>query len=383
MAKRDFYEILGVSKEATPEEIKKAYRKAAIQFHPDKNPGNKEAEDNFKEAAEAYDVLSNPDKKAKYDRFGHDGMAAGFGGGPAGGAGGFGGGFTMDDIFDRFGDLFGGHFGGFGGGGRRVNRGSDLRVKVRLTLKEVSTGVEKKLKINKLVSCSHCGGSGAKDSSSYTTCTTCGGNGVVTREVNSLFGRTLSTVACPTCGGEGKIITDKCTYCHGEGVLKAEEVVEVRIPAGVGEGMQLSVSGKGNAARHGGINGDLLIVIEEEADKELMREGSDLIYNLKLSVSDAILGSSIEVPSIEGKVKIKVEPGTQPGRVLRLKGKGVPDINGYGRGDLLVCIDIFIPKNINKEEKAMLESLSKAENFKPAKAAKEPNIFERMHNFFR
>ena len=246
-----------------------------------------------------------------------------------------------------------------------------------------ANGVRKKLKINKMVTCSTCGGSGAKDSNSYTTCTTCHGSGVVTREVNTFLGRAQTTQTCPTCGGEGKIITDKCKTCHGEGIVKAEEIVEVNIPAGVGEGMQLSVSGKGNAARHGGIAGDLLIVIEEEPHPELIRDGSDLIYNLKLSVTEAILGSSVEVPTVDGKVKIKVEAGTQPGRVLRLKGKGLPDINGYGKGDLLVCVDIFIPKHISKEEQALLTKLSESENFKPKKNSREPNIFERTRDFFR
>lgn len=384
--KRDYYEILGVGKDATADQIKKAYRKAAIKYHPDKNPGDKEAEDKFKEAAEAYDVLSNPDKKARYDRFGHAGMSGGFSSADAGGFGGF----SMNDIFDRFGDIFGGHFGGgfsggFGGfdGGRRVNKGSDLRVKVKVTLADIASGVHKKLKINKMVTCSTCGGSGAKDSHSYSTCSTCQGRGVVTREVNTFFGRAQTTQTCPTCGGDGKIITDKCKSCGGEGVTKAEEIVEVNIPAGVGEGMQLSVAGKGNAARHGGIAGDLLIVIEEEPHPELIRDGSDLIYNLKLGVTEAILGTSVEIPTVDGKVKIKIEPGTQPGRVLRLKGKGLPDINGYGKGDMLVCVDIFIPKNLSKEEQAMLGKLSESENFKPKKNSKEPNIFQRTRDFFR
>lgn len=381
--KRDYYEVLGVSRDASADEIKKAYRKAAIKYHPDKNPGDKDAEEKFKEAAEAYDILSNPDKKARYDRFGHEGMSGGFGGG----AGGFGG-FSMNDIFDRFGDIFGGHFGGFGGfgsdyGGKRVNRGSDLRVKVKVNLSDIANGVHKKLKINKMVTCSCCGGSGAKDSNSYSTCSTCHGSGVVTREVNTFFGRAQTTQSCPTCSGEGKIITDKCKACGGEGIVKAEEIIEVNIPAGVGEGMQLSMSGKGNAARHGGIAGDLLIVIEEEPHPELIRDGSDLIYNLKLSVTDAILGTSAEIPTESGRVKIKIEPGTQPGRVLRLKGKGLSDINGYGKGDLLVCVDIFIPKHVSKDEQAMLTKLSESENFKPKKNSKEPNIFERTRDFFR
>lgn len=385
MAKRDYYEVLDIPKSASTDEIKKAYRKAAIKFHPDKNPGDKEAEEKFKEAAEAYDVLSNGDKKARYDQFGHDGMSGGFGGGGAGGYGG--GGFSMDDIFDRFGDLFGGQFSGFGGGGQqrqRVNRGSDLRIKVKLTLKEIANGVEKKLKINKLVGCDKCHGTGAKDDSSYSTCSTCSGSGYVTQVVNTFFGRTQTRGICPTCNGTGKIITAKCDKCHGDGTVRAEEVVEIRIPAGVAEGMQLSVSGKGNAAKNGGVNGDLLVLIEEEKHPTLLRDGNDLIYNLKLKVTDAILGASIEVPSVEGSVKIKVEPGTQPGRVLRLRSKGLPDINGYGRGDILVCVDIFIPKSVSKSEKSKLEELAKSPNFTPEDDTKgsNPNIFDRMRNFF-
>ena len=385
MAKRDYYEVLGVAKTATADEIKKAYRKAAIKYHPDKNPGDKEAEEKFKEAAEAYDILSNPDKRARYDQFGHEGMnAGGFGGGASGA---YGGSFSMEDIFERFGDLFGGHFGGFGGGGfsgnsRRVNRGSDLRVKVRLSLADIANGIDKKMKINKLVSCKVCGGSGAKDSHSYTTCTTCNGSGYITQVVNTFFGRTQTSQPCPTCGGEGKIITQKCPHCHGEGVEKAEEIIDVHIPAGVAEGMQLSVSGKGNAAKHGGVNGDLLIVIEEEPHPELVRDGSDLIYNLKLKITDAILGQSVEVPAVDGKVKIKVEPGTQPGRVLRLRGKGLPDINSRSKGDLLVCVDIFIPKNVSANDKKLLEELSKSSYMEPPKNTKEANIFERMRSFF-
>ncbi len=381
MAKRDYYEVLGVGKNATADEIKKAYRKAAIQYHPDKNPGDKNAEEKFKEAAEAYDVLSNADKKVRYDQFGHAGM----GGAASGGAGGgFGGGFSMEDIFSQFGDIFGGHFGGgFSSGGRtrqRVNRGSDLRIKVKLTLQEVVNGTTKKLKINKQATCETCGGSGAKDKDSLTTCTTCGGSGYVTRIVNSIFGQTQTTAVCPHCHGEGKTITNPCPKCHGEGTVKTEEVVEVRIPPGVGEGMQLSVAGKGNAARHGGINGDLLVVIHEEPDKELHREGNDLIYNLSVSVPDAILGASVEIPTVDAKAKIKIEPGTLAGRVLRLRGKGVPDVNGYGVGDLLVVVDIHIPEKVSAEEKALLEKLRGSENFKPKATAR--NIFERMRNYF-
>ncbi len=384
MEKRDYYEVLGVEKTATTDQIKKAYRKAAIQFHPDKNPGNSEAEDKFKEAAEAYDVLSNADKKSRYDQFGHGGMQGGYGGGNGGG--GFSGGFNMDDIFDRFGDIFGGHFGGFGGNssrGQRVNRGSDLRVKVRLNLKDVAEGTDKKLKISKLVSCDKCSGSGAKDSNSYSTCTTCNGNGSVTQIVNTFFGRQQVSQPCPSCQGSGKTIIHKCDKCSGNGVVKAEEVVEIRIPKGVDEGMQLSVSGKGNAAKNGGVNGDLLVLIEMIPHADLMRDGNDLLYNLQLNIADAILGASIEVPSIENKIKIKIEQGTPAGKVLRLRGKGLPDINGYGSGDILVIVDLFVPKNISKEEKKMLEGLSQSENFKPSNTKSDTNIFDRVRSFFR
>jgi molecular chaperone DnaJ len=385
MSKRDYYEVLGVERTANEDEIKKAYRKAAIKFHPDKNPGDKEAEEKFKEAAEAYDVLSNPDKRARYDRFGHEGMS----GGGFGGGGGFsGGGFSMEDIFSQFGDIFGGHFGGFGGfgggqRGQRVNRGADLRVKVKLTLSEVVNGTVKKLKINKNVACDKCGGSGAKDEHSHSTCSTCNGSGYVTRVVNTFFGQTQTTQPCPTCGGEGKVITTPCDKCHGEGVVKGEEIVEITIPAGVADGMQLSVSGKGNAARHGGVNGNLLVLIEEIPDKELVRDGNDLIYNLEVSIPQAVLGTSIDIPAVDGRVKIKIEPGTQTGKVLRLKGKGIPDINGYGRGDLLVIVNVFIPKSISSEEKDVMEKLSKSKNFSPEKGKQDVNIFDRMRNFFR
>lgn len=389
MAKRDYYQVLGVDKSATAEEIKKAYRKAAIEFHPDKNPDDPTSEEKFKEAAEAYDVLSSPEKKARYDQFGHSatGSGAGGGGGSYQSYGGFGGGgFSMDDIFERFGDIFGGHFsgGGYGGGGSstRVNRGSDLRVKVKLTLSEIVSGTTKKLKINKQIVCDQCSGTGARDKNSYSTCTTCGGSGHTTQVVNTIFGRQQATVVCPTCNGEGKMITQTCTKCHGEGTVKGEEVVEIRIPAGVGEGMQLSVSGKGNAARRGGVNGDLLVLIEEEPHPELDREGNDLIYNLNINITDAILGAQVEIPTVDSRAKIKIEPGTNAGRVLRLRGKGIPDVNGYGTGDLLVIIDLYVPSHISPAEKETLKKLQSSENFKPKSKKGDRNIFERMKSYF-
>lgn len=382
--KRDYYEVLGVDKTASAEEIKKAYRKAAIQFHPDKNPDDKASEEKFKEAAEAYDILGNADKKARYDQFGHSATGSGAAGGNYSGYESYGGGgFSMDDIFERFGDIFGGHFGGSQrGGSQRVNRGSDLRVKVRLTLSEIVNGTTKKLKIKKQIKCDQCDGTGAYDSSSFSTCSTCGGSGHTTQIINTMFGRTQATVTCPTCEGTGKIITKRCTKCSGSGTTLSEEVVEIQIPAGVGEGMQLSVAGKGNAARNGGVNGDLLVLIEEEQHKELEREGNDLIYNLKLNVADAIIGESIEIPTVDSKVKIKIEPGTQAGKVLRLRGKGVPDVNGYTTGDLLVVIDIYIPTHISPAEKESLKKLQNSENFKPKVSTRDRNIFERMKSYF-
>ncbi|MCF0206560.1 MAG: molecular chaperone DnaJ [Bacteroidales bacterium] len=363
MEKRDYYEVLGVSKNASADEIKKAYRKKAIEYHPDKNPGNKEAEDKFKEAAEAYEVLSNPDKRARYDRFGH----AGFGGG-SGGAGGFS--MNMDDIFSMFGDIFGGRggFGGFGGdfgGGRTVNRGSNLRISVKLTLEEIANGTTKKIKVKKYVSCSHCHGTGEKDGNSSTTCTTCNGSGMQTRLVRTMLGQMQSKTTCSSCGGMGKIIKEKCPHCYGEGVVSGEETIELKIPAGVYEGMQLSMSGKGNAARNGGINGDLLIAVHEVEHPDLLRDGTDLIYNLYVSIPDIILGTNVEIPTIGGKVKIKIDAGTQSGKVLRLKGKGLPDVNGYRNGDLLVRINVFVPQEVSKDDKKLLEQLRESEYFNP------------------
>ena len=381
MEKRDYYEVLGVSKSADATEIKKAYRKLALKYHPDKNPGDKEAEEKFKEAAEAYDVLSNEEKRHRYDQFGH----AGVGGA---GQGGFGGGMSMDDIFSQFGDIFGSFggfsgFGGFGGGrgSRRVNRGTNLRVKVKMSLQEVATGIEKKIKVKKYVACQHCNGTGARDGKSYSTCSTCKGSGQVTRVQNTILGAMQTTSTCPTCEGEGKIINEKCTFCNGEGVLMSEEVISINIPAGVAEGMQLSLSGKGNAARRGGVNGDLIVLIEEEEHPELVRDGNDLLYNVFIGYPEAVLGETVEIPTIEGKVKVKIEAGTQPGRILRLRGKGLPDVNGYGKGDLLAKVNVWIPKNLSKDEKKLVEKMRETEGFKPGSGDKK-SIFSKMKDFF-
>lgn len=385
MSKRDYYEVLGVSKSATAEELKKAYRKKALQYHPDKNPGDSVSEEKFKEAAEAYEVLSNENKKARYDQFGHAGMS-----GAASGGGGFGGGFSdIEDIFSSFGDIFGGHFSGFGGfggnrrsGGRRVNRGSDLRVKVKLTLSDIANGVEKKLKVKKYVTCQHCSGSGAQNGNAYSTCLTCRGSGQVTRIANTILGQMQTSSTCPTCQGDGKSITNKCNHCAGEGVIRDDEVITIKIPAGVGEGMQLSVSGKGNAGRRDGINGDLLVIITEEKHPELIRDDTNLIYNLYLSFPEITLGKTVEVPTIDGKVKVKIEAGTQPEKILRLRGKGIPDVNGYGRGDLLVRVHIWIPKKLSADEKKTLERLQNSPGFLEGPSASDKNFFEKMKDMF-
>ena len=388
MGKRDYYEVLEVEKTASAEEIKKAYRKKAIQYHPDRNPGDKEAEEKFKEAAEAYNVLSDPDKRARYDQFGHAGVEGAAGnGGPFGG--GFGGGMSMDDIFSMFGNIFGGRGGfgdfasGFGGGGTQASRfrGSDLRVKVKLSLKDISTGVEKKFKLKKYVQCSHCHGTGAEAGSSAETCPTCKGTGTVIRKQQTFLGTMQTRTTCPTCGGEGKVIKQKCKECAGEGIVYGEEVVSVKIPAGVADGMQLSMSGKGNAGKHNGISGDLLILIEEEPDKELIRDGNDVAYNLLLDFPTAALGGTVEVPTIDSKVKVKIEAGTQPGKILRLRGKGLPDINGYGTGDLLVNVSIYVPEALSKDEKKALETMKESDNFKPSTTVKE-KIFKKFRSLF-
>lgn len=376
--KRDYYEVLEVSRTATITEIKKAYKKKAIQYHPDKNPGDAAAEEKFKEAAEAYEILSDEQKRAKYDRYGHE-APGGFGGHS-------GGGFSMDDIFSQFGDIFGGHFGGGfggfgGGGGRRTNRGSDLRVKVKLTLKEIATGVEKKIKVKKYVACQHCKGNGAENGTAYTTCSTCNGSGTQTRIVNTMLGQMQTQTTCSACNGEGKNITKKCPHCSGEGIIREEEVITINIPAGVAEGMQLSMSGKGNAARHGGVNGDLLIVVEEEPHPELLRDENDVVYNLLLSVSTAALGGNIEIPTIDGKVKVKIDAGTQPGKVLRLKNKGLPSVHRYGTGDLLINISVYIPEKLDDAEKNILSGLENSPNFQPNKSIKD-KIFSHFRRMF-
>ena len=383
MSKRDYYEILEVTKSATADEIKKAYRKMAIKFHPDKNPGDKASEEKFKEAAEAYEVLSDANKKQKYDQFGHAGLGGnqGFGGGGAGG-------FNMEDIFSQFGDIFGGHFGGgsFGGGGgrggRRVNRGSNLRVKVKLTLEEVANGVEKKIKVNKYVTCQPCKGSGAKNGSAMNTCSTCRGSGQVTRMTQTILGTMQTASTCPSCGGEGQTITDKCTHCHGDGIVRDEEVITINIPAGVAEGMQLSVGGRGNMGARGGVAGDMIVVIEETEHELLKRDGMHLYYDHYISYADAALGTQIEVPTIDGKAKVKIEAGTQSGKVLRLKAKGLPEVNSYSRGDILVNINVWTPQHLTKDEKKIMEDLREAENFKPKPSRKDKGFFERMKEYF-
>ncbi len=381
MEKRDYYEVLGVSKTANADEIKKAYRKMAIKYHPDKNPGDKEAEEKFKEAAEAYDVLSNPEKRQRYDQFGHSMGQQGF---PGGGAG-FGG-FSMEDIFSQFGDIFGGGPWGGATGGRRqarraTRRGGDLRVKVKLTLEEISTGVKKTLKIPVMSKCDHCNGTGAKDGTAFSTCQTCGGSGTVLRTQQTMLGIMQTQSTCPDCQGEGKIITQPCTHCNGQGVERKEEEVSFNIPAGVQEGMVLTVKGRGNAPRHGGVNGDLLVVIEEIQHPELIRDGNDVIYNLMLDIPTAALGGSVEVPTITGRAKLKISPGTQPGKVLRLRGKGLPSTEGYGHGDELVNVMVYIPETLNDDEKAVMERLRQSSNVRPDENVKK-RIFSRLTHIF-
>ena len=390
--KRDYYEVLGVPKNASADEIKKAYRKLAIKYHPDRNPDDKNAEEKFKEAAEAYDVLSDADKRAKYDQFGHSMGPQGFGGG----AGGFsGGGMSMEDIFAHFGDIFGGRmgggFGGFSGfegatgAGRRarkqVNKGTDLRITVKVNLKDIMNGVDKKLKIPRLVACKSCNGTGAKDGTAFHTCSHCHGTGHISHVEQSIFGPMQSESVCPSCNGEGKVISQACSTCGGSGVEKKEEIVSFHIPAGVTDGMVLTMRGQGNAPRHGGVNGDLLIVIQEEKDPELIRDGDDLIYNLMLDIPTAALGGSAEVPTVEGRARLKIAPGTQPGKVLRLRGKGLPHMNSNVKGDLLVNVMVYVPEALTDAEKAAIESLKNAPNIVPTESTSK-RIFSRLRHIF-
>ncbi len=386
-SKRDYYEVLGVGKDASADEIKKAYRKLAVKYHPDKNPGDKEAEEKFKEAAEAYSILSDPDKKARYDQFGHAGVE---GAGPD-----FSGGFgNLNDILSEifgsaFGGGFGGGFGGFGGFGggqrqqQRVYRGRDIRVRVKLTLEEIAKGVEKEITIEKSVPCSDCNGKGARNSSDIKTCPACNGTGQVQRVVNSFLGQTISYSTCQQCGGEGKIISNPCKSCGGTGLVRKRETIKVRIPAGVEAGMQLTLQGQGHAAKNNGINGDLLVVIEEVEHKDLKREGNNLFYTKIISLPEAILGGEVEIPGIDGTYKIKVDPGTQSGTVVKLKGRGLPTVNGYGgTGDLYVKIAVWIPRKLEKEDKAVIESLRGKESFKPNPTKEDKGFFDRLKDLF-
>lgn len=388
VAKKDYYDILDVQKGASKEEIKKAYRKKALKYHPDRNPDDKVAEENFKEAAEAYEVLSDEQKRARYDRFGHQGV-----GGPGGGFGGAGGSMNMDDIFENFGDIFGDFFGGgrgaggFSSRGQRARkpqgqRGSNLRIKVQMSLKDVANGAKKKIKVKKQVACKPCGGKGAADSNSFGNCASCGGQGYVRRVTNTILGQMATTQTCPTCSGEGRTITNKCKTCKGDGRQYEEVHEELEIPAGVQSGMQLSVAGKGNAGVRGGRAGDLIVSIEEKPHKSLQRDGNNVVYDLYISFPDAALGTSVEVPTIEGKAKIKIPAGTQSGKIFRLKGKGLPSVDRYGTGDQLIDVNIWTPKNVTREECEILENLRDSENFQPNPGKSEKGFFERMRDYF-
>lgn len=384
MAKRDYYEILEVTKNADADSIKKAYRKIAMKYHPDKNPGNKTAEEKFKEAAEAYEVLSDPDKKAKYDRFGHAGMGD-FSGGSRGH-------YTAEDIFSQFGDVFGdrgGPFEAFFGGGRSSGgqaytgqKGTNLRIKVSLTLEEIAKGVNKKIKVKKQVKCYNCAGSGAKDSDSMKSCNTCSGSGYVRQIKNTFLGQMQTTTVCPTCNGAGRIVTSNCSVCKGNGTTLNEETIDIEIPAGVESGMQLSMRGKGNAGRGGGPAGDLLITVEELTHEDFVRDGMNIIYELYVNFVDAVLGTQVEIPTLDGKVKIKIPPGTQSGKLFRLKGKGMPSVQQYGRGDHIINVSVWTPKTLTKEETAILEKLRQSPNFQPTPGKEDRGFFERMKDYF-
>ena len=383
--KRDYYEILGVSKNASQDEIKKAYRKVAMQFHPDRNPGDKAAEDKFKEAAEAYEILNDVDKKAQYDRFGHNAFSQGRGGG-----GGFsGGGMNMDDIFSQFGDIFGDEsfgsfFGNRGRGGRQAGgaRGSNLRVKMKLNFEEMAKGANKTIKIKKYVKCNTCSGSGAKDKNSVQTCGTCSGSGQVKRVQNTFLGQMQTVTTCPSCNGDGTTITVKCTSCKGDGRVFGEETINIDIPAGVQDGMQLSINGKGNIGERGGSSGDLIVQVEEEPHPQLQRDGLNVAFDLHISFPDAVFGTQVEVPTIDGRAKIKIPAGTQSGKIFRLKGKGFPHVNSYEKGDQLIHINIWTPQNISAEEKLALEKLSKSPNFEPKPEKNEKSFFDKVREMF-
>lgn len=377
---KDYYKILGVDKTASADEIKRAYKKVAIKYHPDRNPGNKEAEEKFKEAAEAYEVLRDPDKRQRYDQFG----AAGVNG--AGGFGGFGaGGMDINDIFSHFSDIFGDMGFGFGGGGQRGGRpkfrGGDLRMKIRLNLQEVATGVTKKFKVHKNVTCPECQGSGCEKGHAPETCPNCHGSGYVLRSQRSMFGMMQTQEPCPNCHGEGVIVKHKCAHCHGEGIVEGDEIVEITVPAGVEAGMVLNARGKGHAARRGGVPGDIQVLIEEEPNNDFIRDGNDLIYNLLLTVPQACLGDSVEIPTVDGKARIKITPGTQPGTALRLRGKGLPDINGYGKGDIVVNISVYIPETLGSHDRKAMEQLAQSDHISPDTKAKE-SIFRKFRNYF-
>lgn len=382
-SKRDYYEILEVTRTSTADEIKKSYRKIAMKFHPDRNPGDKSAEERFKEAAEAYEVLSDPDKRAKYDRFGHSAFGPGRGGGFSGG------GMNMEDIFSQFGDIFGddmfgSFFGGARSGGRRSRgvRGSNLRVRIKMNYEEIAKGATKTIKVKKYVSCSQCNGSGAKDRNGMQTCHTCGGNGQVRRVQNTFLGQMQTVTTCPDCGGEGSIITNKCPQCKGEGRVYGEENVKIDIPAGVSEGMQLSMSGKGNMGERGGGPGDLIILIEEEKHQHLQREGNNVAFDLYISFTDAVFGTQTEVPTIDGRAKIKIPAGTQSGKIFRLKGKGFPSLESHSKGDQLIHVNVWTPQKVSAEEKALLESIMDSENFKPQPDKNEKGFWEKIRETF-
>jgi len=383
--KRDYYEVLGVGRDATPDQIKKAYRKLALQYHPDRNPGDKAAEEKFKEAAEAYDVLSDEKKREMYNQYGHAMGPQGF---PGGGGGGFysAGGMDLNDILRRFAEEFGG-FGGFGGatGGRRQQRrqrrGSDLRIRVKLTLEDIAKGVDKTLRVPTFVACDHCKGTGAKDGVAFATCTTCHGQGYIQDNQFAQFGFGGANVVCPTCDGSGKVISERCTFCNGEGVQRRDVEVRFTIPGGAQEGQTFALRGKGNYPKGGGVPGDLLVVIEEIKHPELIRDGADVIYNLMLDIPTAALGGAVEVPTITGRARLNVPAGTQPGKVLRLRGKGLPDPENGGNGDELVNIMVYIPEKLTDAQKAEFEAMRSQSGIKPSEGDSR-RIFSKLKHIF-